>query len=78
VAALKLFQAILDTPTGVVFSIGSWDEVKPQGRIQLALEDLLAELPKLATPDEGDPDYPFVLAAGERRSFTANTIMRDP
>ena len=25
-----------------------------------------------------DPDYPFVLAAGERRAFTANTIMRDP
>ena len=23
-------------------------------------------------------EFPFVLAAGERRSFTANTIMRDP
>ena len=25
-----------------------------------------------------DPEYPFVLSAGERRSFTANTIFRDP
>lgn len=78
VAALKLFQAILDTPTGVVFSVSRWDDVKPRGRIQLALDDLLAELPKLALPDEADADYPFVLAAGERRSFTANTILRDP
>ena len=26
----------------------------------------------------GDPAFPFVLSAGERRSFTANTIFRDP
>ena len=25
-----------------------------------------------------DEQYPFVLSAGERRSFTANTILRDP
>lgn len=25
-----------------------------------------------------DPDYPLVLSAGERRSFTANTIFRGP
>jgi anaerobic selenocysteine-containing dehydrogenase len=25
-----------------------------------------------------DPAFPFVLSAGERRSFTANTIIRDP
>ena len=29
-------------------------------------------------PPGDDPDWPFVLSAGERRSFTANTIMRDP
>ena len=27
---------------------------------------------------EPDPRFPFVLSAGERRSFTANTIIRDP
>ena len=30
-----------------------------------------------AQPDR-DAAFPFVLTAGERRSFTANTIMRDP
>ena len=29
-------------------------------------------------PAPRDPDFPFVLSAGERRSFTANTIIRDP
>jgi len=81
VAALKLFQAILDAPSGVVFSRSAWDEVRPRtpsGRVQLALDDLLAELPKLAEREPEDAGFPFVLSAGERRSFTANTIVRDP
>jgi anaerobic selenocysteine-containing dehydrogenase len=32
----------------------------------------------LSTPVAIDPAFPFTLTAGERRSFTANTIMRDP
>src|SRR5439155_21310526 len=31
-----------------------------------------------ATPEHTSEEFPFVLAAGERRSFTANTIFRDP
>ena len=30
------------------------------------------------TPPGDDPQWPFLLSAGERRSFTANTIFRDP
>ena len=30
------------------------------------------------TPPGDDPDWPLLLSAGERRSFTANTILRDP
>jgi anaerobic selenocysteine-containing dehydrogenase len=37
----------------------------------------VAALRDRPTPDQ-DPDWPFVLSAGERRAFTANTIMRDP
>ena len=50
------------------------------GRIHLALPALLAELAGLAdeTPPAADPDWPFVLSAGERRAFSANTIFRDP
>ena len=29
-------------------------------------------------PPGDDPEWPFLLSAGERRSFTANTIIRDP
>ena len=44
------------------------------------MEELLTELAGLSTevPPGRDPAYPFVLSAGERRSFTANTILRDP
>jgi len=80
-----LFQAILDRPEGVVFAVDEWDEVlgrieTPERKIQLALPDLLEELGRvlLTGPDVRDAAFPFVLSAGERRSFTANTILRDP
>jgi anaerobic selenocysteine-containing dehydrogenase len=38
----------------------------------------LAELDDLGEPPGGSDEWPFLLAAGERRSFTANTILRDP
>jgi anaerobic selenocysteine-containing dehydrogenase len=77
-AAIKLFEAILASPSGLVFAIDEW--APPATRIQLALPDMLDELARLlAEPAEAaDPRFPFVLSAGERRSFTANTIIRDP
>ena len=83
-SANKLFAAMLDSPSGVVFAIDDWDECLkrigvPGGKIQLALPDLLQELTKLAEPpDERSAEFPFTLTAGERRSYTANTIIRDP
>ena len=80
-ASLTLFQTLLDTPTGVVYARSTWDEVKPRtpnGRIQLALPEFLTEIDGLGAPTPPDPAFPFVLSAGERRSFTANTIIRDP
>jgi anaerobic selenocysteine-containing dehydrogenase len=80
-----LFDAIITSPSGVTFSIDdhedSWARVRtPDGRLHLANDVLIEELAALATepPPGGDPDYPLVLTAGERRSFTANTIIRDP
>jgi len=85
VAAEKLFDAILGSPSGVVFSIDEyedgWDRVKtPDGKIHAAIPELLEELASLgmAEPGTEDTSYPFVLSAGERRSFTANTIFRSP
>ena len=48
------------------------------GRVQLELPDLLEELGTLAAEQPSDDAWPFVLSAGERRSYTANTIVRHP
>jgi len=80
-----LFQAILDSPEGVAITSDpyevSFDRIRSDdGRIVLVIPELLEELVGLT--DEAPPSmedaYPFVLAAGERRSHTANTIFRDP
>ncbi len=83
--ARALFEAIIGSPSGVVFAVDEWSEVMgriatPDGRIQLALPDLLQAWRELLSggEDARDAAFPFVLSAGERRSFTANTIIRDP
>jgi len=80
-----LFDAILAAPRGLVFAVDEWNESfakigTPSGRIQLAVPELFEELDRLSTDERipADPAFPFVLSAGERRSFTANTILRDP
>ena len=83
-AGEKLFDAILTSPSGVVFSSDgyedSWKRVRhPGGKINLVIPELLAELPKLSIePLRADPNFPLVLSAGERRSETTNTIIRNP
>lgn len=84
-AAGALFTAMLTRPSGFVFAVDEWPEVlgrvgTPDGKLHLALPDLLGELAEAlaAGPAPVDPGFPFVLAAGERRAFTANTIIRDP
>jgi formate dehydrogenase len=78
----RLFDAILSGEHGVVITDDeydvSWERVGGR-RVQLDVPELLVVVAGLPThPLEVDPDYPFVLAAGERRAFTANTILRDP
>ena len=84
-AAAALFQAMLSSPSGVVFSVDTWNEVlgrigTKDGKVHVSLPDLLEELEKCMRlgPNDHDEHFPFVLSAGERRSFTANTIIRDP
>lgn len=80
----RLFQAIIDNPSGVVYAdrthAESWQAIKrPENRIELYIAELVGEIEKLATdkPEAVNPDYPFVLSAGERRNDTANTAIRD-
>ena len=84
-AADALFDALLESKSAVVFSVDDWEESfarvhTPNKRIQLAIPELFPELDSLATePSPGaSADFPFILSAGERRSFTANTIFRNP
>jgi anaerobic selenocysteine-containing dehydrogenase len=83
--AEALFDAILTSPSGVVFSVDepadSWARVRtPGGLLNLDNEAMIQALADLATAEApgSDADFPLVLTAGERRSFTANTIFRDP
>ena len=79
----SLFEAILGNHSGVAFTLDEWDDVwsrlnTDDQKIQLVIPELLDELASL--PDDlpiATDEFPFVLSAGERRSFTANTIIRD-
>ena len=83
-----LFDAILNSPSGVMFALDEWSGVTGKighggGRVQLVIPELVAELQSLTDPAAETAaaglsvEFPLVLSAGERRSFTANTIIRD-
>jgi anaerobic selenocysteine-containing dehydrogenase len=80
-----LFAEVLSSRTGVVFARNdaedSWRRVTTiDGKLNVDIPEMLAlfgEVPTEPVQLTSD-DYPLVLAAGERRSFTANTILRDP
>ncbi len=83
-AADALFDALLTSKSAVIFAVDDWEESfarvrTPNGRIQLAIPELFGELDGLAAePEPTSAEFPLVLSAGERRSFTANTIIRNP
>jgi formate dehydrogenase len=83
-AADALFDALLSSKSAVIFAVDEWEESfarvrTPNGRIQLSIPELFDELDGLASETEPtSAEFPLVLSAGERRSFTANTIFRNP
>lgn len=79
-----LFERIL-TGEAVVFTRDdhehAWDYVRrPDRRFTLEIPELVDRLRGLATEQSSwtTEEFPYVLSAGERRAFTANTIIRDP
>jgi anaerobic selenocysteine-containing dehydrogenase len=82
-AGNRLFRSILRGNSGTVYAVSeyadSWKAVKrPEHRISLAIPELLAEIRTLETlPMHTNPEFPMVLSAGERRSETSNTSVRD-
>lgn len=78
-----LFQAILESRSGTLLSrheyADTWSFLRhPDGKIHLEIPEMLAALRALADEPEPDPQFPFVLIAGERRAYNANTIYRNP
>ncbi len=79
-----LFDALLASRSGLVFTAHEYDEVfqlvkHPDGKIHLAVPEMLDWLGRLdpaAEPD--DPAHPFTLVAGQRRMHNANQIFRTP
>jgi anaerobic selenocysteine-containing dehydrogenase len=81
----ELYRRVLDHPEGV--EIARLDPERnfennlgfDDGRVRLAPLPMIDEMRRAAaTPPATDPDFPFVLAAGLRTRWTANTIHRDP
>jgi anaerobic selenocysteine-containing dehydrogenase len=79
-----LFDAIIGSRSGAAITEHGYDEVwsligHPDRKVHLAIAPLLEWLGRLDPALAGTPaDYPFVLAAGQRRMFNANQIFRDP
>lgn len=80
-----LFDAILQSRSGVTFTVHEYDDdfaliTHSDNKIHVDIPEMLTETAALAhTPAQHTSDrFPIVLSAGERRAFTANDIIRDP
>ncbi len=82
-AGNRLFQAIISQPSGVVFAkkdyADSWLAIRrPEHRISLWMEEFAPEIASLKQgPAPADAQFPLFLSAGERRTETSNTSIRD-
>ena len=77
-----LFEAVLSNKSGVILSkhdyADMWSLMKTADkRVHLAIPKMFTAIQELATEDLSNKDYPFILMAGERRSYNANQIYRD-
>lgn len=79
----NLFKAFLTAGTGVIISEHQfkdmWTLIKHKdGKVHLDIPEMLSELQALKHEKPLDEGYSFILFAGERRSYNANQIYRDP
>jgi anaerobic selenocysteine-containing dehydrogenase len=80
-----LFDAILDSPSGVTFTAHNYEDdfaliSHADHKIALEINEMLDDLRALtaAPPRLTTSEFPIVLSVGERRAYTANDIFRDP
>ena len=79
----RLFDALLSSRSGLVFAVPDPAGHRSDGagrKVRLDVPEMLIELDGLASeaPPTTSDEFPFVFAAGERRWFTANDLIRDP
>ncbi|MEB3371565.1 molybdopterin-dependent oxidoreductase [Saccharopolyspora mangrovi] len=81
----QLFEAFRSRGEGVMFADDRYDDAwgyiqHADGKIHAAIPVLLDELARITgiEPSYTSEEFPFTLSAGERRSFTANVIIRNP
>lgn len=82
-AAESMFEAVLRNTSGFIFASmeyeDSWKRIaRPDHKVNLAIPEMLAEMAVLAQPLPSHADFPLILSAGERRTDTTNTIVRNP
>ncbi|HTJ84636.1 MAG TPA: molybdopterin dinucleotide binding domain-containing protein, partial [Polyangiaceae bacterium] len=80
---VSLFRAILERPEGTLITRHDYEDTwsflrHADRRIHLDIPEMLAALRALADEPAPSRDRPLVLLAGERRSYNANQIFRDP
>lgn len=80
---VNLFKAILNGRSGVIFSEHKFEEIwsmirHQDKRIHLEIPEMLDAWKALESTTPTNEHFPFILAAGERRSYNANQIYRDP
>lgn len=78
-----LFERILHSDSGTLISAheypDTWSFIRyADKKIHLVIPEMLEEVEALAKEEREDSEYPFILLAGERRSYNANTILREP
>ncbi len=79
-----LFDKLLASRSGLIFSRHRYDDTlsfirHSDKKIHLAIPELIAALEALPTTAQApSSEFPFLLMAGERRSYNANTIYRSP
>ncbi|MFQ5652014.1 MAG: molybdopterin-dependent oxidoreductase [bacterium] len=80
-----LFNRILLSESGALISTHNYDDVwrlikHADGKIHLEISEMLSALrdSRKDLAASTNPEHPFILMAGERRSYNANAIFRDP
>jgi anaerobic selenocysteine-containing dehydrogenase len=80
-----LFDAILNSPSGVTFTVHNYEDdfaliSHADHKIALEIPEMLDEITSLSRTRAQltTAELPIVLSVGERRAYTANDIFRDP